>query len=101
MLDLKTPISISLLTLVVTFIVSVGVLYLAKPAWVQKVNKHNLKTDMSLILILSYSFTFSLVCAIAALLISSGKLTSKTSFPQPSYSKEVSAFPEPVFIAPI
>lgn len=99
MFDLKTPISISLLTLVVTFILSVGILYLAKPSWVQKVNKHNLKTDMSLILILSYSFTFSIVCAIASLLISSNKLQSSISLPQ--NSTNISYFPDPVFIAPV
>lgn len=99
MFDIKTPISISLLTLVVTLILSVGILYISKPSWVQKINKHNFKTDISFILILSYSLTFSIVCAIAALLITSNKLNSSISFPQ--NSTEISYFPDPIFIAPV
>ena len=70
MLDLTKPVNISLVTIVVTFLASLGILYLSKPSWIQKLNNEG-KTEISSILLISYSVTFALVCGVAALLLSS------------------------------
>ena len=56
-------------TLIITFSILVGILYLFNPSWVQIVNKNTGKTSISWKLLLSYSATFALVLAIAALII--------------------------------
>ena len=70
MIDTKTPISIAIYTLVISFILFFILFYIVKPSWVQIVilNQNDEKPVISNILVISYSITFSLVCAIAALL---------------------------------
>lgn len=70
MIDTKTPISIAIYTLVISFILFIILFYIVKPSWVQIVilNQNDEKPVISNILVISYSITFSLVCAIAAVL---------------------------------
>ena len=70
MIDTKNPLTIATYTLVISFIIFVILLYIVKPSWVQIVilKNNDDKTVISNILVISYSITFSLVCAIAAVL---------------------------------
>ena len=77
MLDLTKPVNISLVTIIVTFLASLGILYLAKPSWIQKLNNEG-KTEISSILLVSQSVTFALVCGVAALVLSSKKNGQKS-----------------------
>ena len=72
MFDTKNPLSIATYTLVISFILFFILFYIVKPSWVQivilKNNQNDEKPVISNILVISYSITVSLVCAIAALL---------------------------------
>jgi hypothetical protein len=72
MLDLTKPVNISLVAILVVFLISMGILYLSKPSWIQKLNSKG-KAEISYPLLVSYSITFALVCGVAALLLSSKK----------------------------
>ena len=72
MLDLTKPVNISLVVILVVFLVSMGILYLSQPSWIQKLNSKG-KAEVSYPLLVSYSVTFALVCGVAALLLSSKK----------------------------
>lgn len=77
MFDKKDPVKMALMTLFVSFIFILSILYLAKPSWVQIINQNTGKTLISWQLIVSYSVTFSLVISIATLLIISNKRKHK------------------------
>ena len=72
MVDLKKPVNISLIVIVVSFLVSMGILYISHPSWIQRINSKG-KVEIAPILLISYSITFSLVCGVAALILSSKK----------------------------
>jgi len=73
LIDLKNPIQISLITFAIVFIISAGILVLTHPPWVQNVDKKTGKTSTSWVLLVLYALIFSLVAAIAALLLVSNK----------------------------
>ena len=68
MFDTKNPISIAIYTLVISFILVFILLYIVKPPWIKIVIQNDEKPVISNILVISYSITVSLVCAIASLL---------------------------------
>ena len=70
MLDLTKPVNISLVVIVVAFLVSMGILYLSRPSWIQRLNSKG-KAEVTPTLLVSYSITFALVCGVAALILSS------------------------------
>ena len=70
MLDLTKPVNISLVAIVVAFLASMGILYLSRPSWIQRLNSKG-KTEVAPALLVSYSTTFALVCGVAALVLSS------------------------------
>ena len=72
MLDLTKPVNISLVVIIVTFLVSMGILYLSRPSWIQRLNSKG-KSEITPVLLVSYSTTFALVCGVAALILSSKK----------------------------
>ena len=72
MIDTKNPISIAIYSSVISFVFFVVLLYIIKPSWIQIKNNKN-DTSISWILLTSYSITFSLVCAITALLCCTSK----------------------------
>ncbi len=78
-------------TLIVAFTLLIGILYLAKPSWVQVVDQNTGKSSISRQLVLAYSVTFALVCAIAVLLIVSNQRTPSSQISYPVHS----AFPAP------
>ena len=78
MLDLTKPVNISLVTIIVTFLASLGILYLAKPSWIQRLNNEG-KAEISSVLLVSYSVTFALVCGVAALVLSSKQNGQKSN----------------------
>jgi type VI protein secretion system component VasK len=94
MLDTKDPSIMATVTLLVTFVLVVGILYLAKPAWVQVVNQTTGKSSISWQLVIAYSATFALVCAIAALLIVSN-IHKKSTSQLLTYANQTSSFPIP------
>ena len=67
MLDFTKPVNISLVV-IVTFLVSMGILYLAKPSWIQKLDSKG-RAVISYTLAISYSLTFALVSGVAALIL--------------------------------
>ena len=71
--DKKDSVSMAYATLFITFSILVGILYLVNPSWIQIVNKNTGKTTICWKLLLSYSATFSLVLAIAVLIIVSNR----------------------------
>lgn len=81
----KNPIKMAMLTLVVIFILSIAILALTRPSWV-KVKGSEKLTNWTVLY--SYSLTFALVCAIAAMLVSSkyrGPLSSKPTYGDRQY----------------
>ena len=70
MLDLTKPVNISLVVILVTFLLSMGILYLSRPSWIQRLNAKG-EAEITVSLLISYSVTFSLVCGVAALILSS------------------------------
>jgi hypothetical protein len=77
MIDKKDTVTIAYMTLIVSFFISVGILYLANPEWIQVANENTGKSSISWKLILSSSAAFSFVLAIAVLLILSNKREKK------------------------
>ena len=92
MFDKKDPVTMATVMLVVAFALLVGILYLAKPSWVQVVDQNTGKSSIAWQLVLAYSATFALVCAIAVLLIVSNHRGPSS---QMSYPVQSSAFPAP------
>lgn len=91
MLDKKDPVTMAVTTFVVAFVLLIGILYLAKPTWVLVLNQTTGKSAISWSLVLSYSATFALVCAIAAMVLISNHRgpTAVTTYDVPF------AFPAP------
>ena len=83
MLDKKNPLTMTMFTFVVAFGLLIGILYLAQPMWVQVANQNTGKGAISWKLVISYSATFAIVCAIAVMLMMSKNREneSDTSFP--------------------
>ena len=77
MIDKKDTVTMAYMTLVVSFFISVAILYLANPEWIQVANENTGKSSISWKLILSSSAAFSFVLAIAVLLILSNKREKK------------------------
>ena len=63
-IDKKNPISMAYNSIIISFVIFVGLFYLFTPSWVQVVNQITGKLSISWPLILSYSITFSLIFAI-------------------------------------
>ena len=72
LLDLNKPKNILFLAMCVAMILSISILYLSSPSWVQKIDKTG-KVVKSWTLILSYSLTFTLTCGVVALIVSANK----------------------------
>ncbi len=72
MFDLNSSINISVLVIVITFVISIGILYLSQPSWIQRINNKG-KTEIAPILLISYAMTFSLPFGVASLLLCSKK----------------------------
>ena len=82
-IDLKNPIHIAIITFAIVLIISIGILALTNPSWVQNLDKKTGKSSTSWVLIVLYSLIFALVSAIAALLIGSntrGKVKSNNKY---------------------
>jgi len=77
MIDKKDTVTMAYMTLVVSFFISIGILYLANPQWVQVANQNTGKSSISWKLVFSSSAAFSFVLAIAVLLILSNKREKK------------------------
>jgi len=86
MIDTKNSISVTLYSFFISFLFLVALLYLLKPSWIQIVILKNNKKNHSIswLLLLSYSLTFSLVCAITALLFCTSTKSNTTSIIQKS-----------------
>lgn len=82
MLDLTKPINISLVTIIIAFLTSIVVLYLAKPSWIQRLDNEG-KVEISPAILISYSITFALVSGIAGLILSSRQKGSNDDFYKP------------------
>jgi hypothetical protein len=67
--DKKDSVSMAYATLIVTFSIIVGILYLFNPSWIQVINQDKGKRTICWKLLLSYSATFALILSIAALII--------------------------------
>lgn len=79
MIDKKDTVTMAYMTLVVSFFILTGVLYLSNPKWVQRVNQNTGKSSIYWKLVFSYSAAFSFVLAIAVLLILSNQREKKQS----------------------
>lgn len=77
MIDKKDTVTMAYMTLVVSFFILTGILYLANPQWVQVANQNTGKSSISWKLLLSSSAAFSFVLAIAVLLILSNQREKK------------------------
>jgi preprotein translocase subunit YajC len=68
-IDKSNPISMAYNSIIISFVIFVGLFYLFTPSWVQIVNQITGKLSLSWPLILCYSITFSLVFAIFVFMI--------------------------------
>jgi len=92
MLDLTKPVNISLVVVAIAFLVSMGILYLSRPSWIQKLNSKG-KAEIVPTLLISYSITFALVCGVAALILSStNKNVEKNDLGKPPASNFTNSF---------
>ena len=71
MLNFSKPTQVTGIVTGGSLLISIGILYLANPSWLQKIDKG--KVVRSWPLIISYSITFAFVCGVITLLISSQK----------------------------
>jgi len=72
-LDKKDPVTMAYISIVVSFGIFVGILYLINPAWVQVVDKETGNVEISWELVISSSATFSFVIAIAVMIMVSNE----------------------------
>ena len=72
MLDLTKPTNIMALTMCISMVLTMSILYIASPSWIQKIDITG-KVVRSWPLIISYSLTFTLTCGVIALIVSSSK----------------------------
>jgi len=79
MIDKKDTVTMAYMTLVVSFFISTGILYLANPQWLQVANQNTGKSSISWKLVFASSASFSFVLAIAVLLILSNQREKKQS----------------------
>ena len=68
MIDLTKPEHVIVITMCSTMLLSLGILYLASPFWIKKINDQG-KVVISGKLIISYSLTFAIVCSLAAFIV--------------------------------
>lgn len=69
MFDKNNLIFISSISLFISFIISLAILYLAKPKWIQVIDENSGKLVIYWPSTLAYSVTFAFVCAIIVLLL--------------------------------
>jgi hypothetical protein len=72
-INTEEPINMSMLILAVSFICTLGVLYLLRPGYVQIVNQATGKSDLSCKLMVIYSLIFSCVFSVTSLIYLSRK----------------------------
>lgn len=72
-LDKKDPVTMAYISMVVSFGIFVGILYLINPAWALVANKQTGNIDISWELVISSSATFSFVIAIAVMIMVSNE----------------------------
>jgi hypothetical protein len=94
MFNKKDPVTMAMYTLVISFILFVGIIYLVDPDWVKVVNQNTGKSTTSWQLVLTFSSTFALVCSIATML-----LVSRNRGPQTVASYDVEPFSQNASIA--
>jgi hypothetical protein len=68
-IDKENPISMAYNSIIISFVIFVGLFYLFTPSWVQVVNQITGTLSISWSLILCYSITFSFVFAIFVFMI--------------------------------
>jgi hypothetical protein len=68
-IDKKNPVSMAYNSIIISFVIFVGLFYLFTPSWVQVVNQITGKLSLSWPLILCYSITFSFVFGIFVFMI--------------------------------
>jgi preprotein translocase subunit YajC len=68
-IDKENPISMAYNSIIISFVIFVGLFYLFTPSWVQVVNQITGKLSLSWSLILCYSITFSFVFAIFVFMV--------------------------------
>lgn len=73
MLNLEKPVNLSLLVMAGAFVASLGTLYLAHPSWIQRQEKGTGDAVISWPIAIAYALTFSLVCAVATLLLATSR----------------------------
>jgi len=78
-LDLTNPKHLIPIIMCSALVLSVGILYLASPFWIQKIDIDG-KVVRSWTLILNYSLTITLLCGLAALIASSKKEVKKEEY---------------------
>lgn len=85
MFDKNNPIFISSISLLISFIVSLATLYLAKPSWILVIDENSGKTVIYWPSTFAYSLTFAFVCAIVVLIL----VTSYNKPPDKPFSYDV------------
>lgn len=97
MLDTNDPVTMAMVTLIVTFILLVGILYLANPMWLQVINQTTGKGCISWRLLFAYSATFSIVSAIGVIMIVSKKRNLLEPITSYQIDSSILAKPEMVY----
>ena len=85
MLDFSNPISTTVVVVSVTFLLSIGILYLGHPSWVQKIDSKG-KVVIAWSLLIPYAITFSLACGVVTMLLVSkqrGPIEAKSKLGAP------------------
>lgn len=77
MINIKDPVKSAYISIAISFIVFIGIIYIFKPKCVQIIDMYTGDIYISWKLAISYSATFSFIIAIAVLILLSNNLEKK------------------------
>ena len=77
-IDIKNPITFSLFSVIITFFISIIVLYITKPSYIVDVSEDG-KKKKNIYLLFTYSMLFAVLVGITFLLWRTGESSTKTT----------------------
>lgn len=84
-IDLKKPINSSLFSMVITFVLSLTILWVTKPSYIMEISKDG-KNKKSIYLLVTYSMLFSVLVGITVLLCRTGSAETKSDAPRMAFN---------------
>ena len=84
-IDLKKPINSSLFSMVITFVLSLTILWVTKPSYIMEISKEG-KNKKNIYLLVTYSMLFSVLVGITVLLCRTGSTETNSDAPRMAFN---------------